>query len=58
MNNGNRVYALAAGGGKTTTVKAKAEAAKEKARESAKRPGASTAEKDEKQLAKGKALRK
>ena len=57
MQNRSKVSALAAGGDKTTTLKAKAEAAKQKIKANAGKPSGKTAETDAKEIAKGKALR-
>ena len=54
----NRTLALAAKDDRTATLKAKAEAAKEKARETAKGPGKGAAVTNAKELAKGSAVRK
>ncbi len=59
MHQEHKVSALAAKpASATTTLKAAAEAAKAKAKEAAEKPTKKTLEKDEKQLAKGRALRK
>ena len=58
MNSSDRTNASAAQTKKAGTVQSKAEAAREKAKNEARHPSGKTQEMDDKQLAKGKALRK
>ena len=56
MNNRYVTYPLATKDDKATTLQSKAQAAKAKAKEAAKRPNTKTVETDAKQLAKGAKL--